>query len=151
MGYKTINVGTDSNGNQLPLLVDSTGKTWVGNDFRGNYPETWYLDITGLAGAADNAVLYTSSDVSAYNYHIIENESGVAIDVFVSVDGTNFSTAPASVELIDDVTTGGGIRVISIADNKVGVLKGKFKKIRIDQAAAGSVAAGSVRGGHGVI
>ena len=100
------------------------------------------------AGAADNAVLYTSPDVSKYNYHIIENESGATVDVFVSVDGTNYSTAAASVVLVDDVTTGGGIAVIEIANDKIGILRGKFRKIRVIQKGAGTATAGGVRVAH---
>jgi len=102
------------------------------------------------AGAADNAVLYTSLDVSKYNYHIIENESGATVDVFVSVDGTNYSTAAASVVLVDDVTTGGGIAVIDIADNKIGVLRGKFRKVRVIQKGAGTAVISGVRVAHAV-
>jgi hypothetical protein len=102
------------------------------------------------AGAADNAVLYTSLDVSKYNYHVIENESGATVDVFVSVDGTNYSTAAASVVLVDDVTTGGGIAVIDIADNKIGILRGKYRKVRVIQKGAGTAVAAGVRVAHAV-
>lgn len=148
MSYKSQNVGQDSNGNLLPQLLDSTGKTWVGNDYRGNYPNTWWLDITSVAGTADDDVLYTSTDITSYDRHIIENESGNAVDVYVSVDGTNYSTAAVSAYLIDDVTTGGGIKSITIPDNKVGIIEGKFKKLRILQIGAGTPSAGTVRGGH---
>ena len=137
-----------------PVLVTSNafhmlmqaGSLWA----YGNYPNTLYLPWTGAAGTADTDVLYSPNDVSIYDYHTIENESGVAIDVYVSVDGTNLSTAAAAVALLDDVTTGGGIKVIEIPDNKIGVLEGKFMKIEVRQAAAGAITAGTVRGAHGV-
>jgi len=123
---------------------------WIKNLSDFPWPSTWQLDFTSVAGTADNSVLYTSSDVSEYNYHIIENESGIACDVYASSDGTNYSTAAISVLLADDVTTGGGVKVITIPDNKVGILRGKFKKIKILQDGAGTSTAGTVRGFHGV-
>ena len=114
------------------------------NIFGGDYE----VHLSAL-GAGDNSVLYTSGDVSKKNYHIIENESGQACDIYVSVDGTNFSTAATSVRLIDEVITGGGIMTIDIPDNKIGILRGKFKKIRVLMKGAGTPAAGLVRIAHG--
>ena len=102
------------------------------------------------AGAADNAVLYTSPDVSKFNYHIFDNTSGETVDIWVSVDGTNYAATAASVELIDDVTTGGGIKVIEIATTKTGILRGKFRNVRVIQKGAGEPAAGEVIVAHGV-
>lgn len=131
--------------------TDGAAHNRLASSVYGNDPATWYLEWSGAAGTADNDVIYTSPDVSAYNYHIIENTSGETMDIFVSVDGTNFTTAAASVELIDDVTTGGGVKSITIPTVKTAILKGKFKKIRVDQNGAGTPAAGEVRGAHGVI
>ena len=105
---------------------------------------------TSAAGAADNAVLYTSPDVSKFNYHIIDNRSGESVDVWVSIDGTNYSQTAASVRLIDDVTTGDGINVIDIATTKTGILRGKFRNVRIIQKGAGNPAAGEIVIAHGV-
>ena len=91
------------------------------------------------AGAAGNDVLYTSADISMYNYHVIENtDVSVPLAVYVSLDGTNFNATPVAVELLDDVTTGGGIKAVSIETLKVGVLKGKFMKIKCLQVGAGT-------------
>lgn len=135
-----------SEGNRLAVVMGA-GSEWI----YGDWPQNSILPFTGAAGAADNDALYISGDVSAYSYHLIENRSGVAIDVHVTSDGTfNASQPAAAVLLTDDVTTGGGVKVVSIAANKSGILRGKFKKIRIDQAAAGSISAGAVVGFHGV-
>ena len=92
------------------------------------------------AGAADNAVLYTSTDVSMYNYHAIENfaTSSAAMDVYVSLDGTNFNATAVSTRLMDDVTTGDGINVITIPVGKIGVFNFKVAKIQILQDGAGA-------------
>jgi hypothetical protein len=104
---------------------------------------------TSVAGAADNAVLYTSPDVSKFNYHIIDNRSGETVDIWVSVDGTNYAQTAASVRLIDDVTTGDGVNVIDIATTKTGILRGKFRNVRVIQKGAGSPAAGEIVIAHG--
>ena len=104
---------------------------------------------TSVAGAADNAVLYTSPDVSKFNYHIIDNRSGESVDIWVSVDGTNYAQTAASVRLIDDVTTGDGVNVIDIATTKTGILRGKFRNVRVIQKGAGSPAAGEIVIAHG--
>lgn len=110
-------------------------------------PATWYLEFIGTAGAADNAVIYQSGDVSMYNYHTIEVTGTDAADVFVSVDGTNF-VGPVGVRLHDDLTTGGGIDVITIPTGDIGILRGKYKAIKVQQDGATDA---NCRGAHGVI
>lgn len=114
------------------------------SDYRGLYPESWYLQFTGAAGAADNAVIYLSPDVSAYNVHYIEATAGT-IDVDVSLDGTNWIAAVAAVSL---VTTTPTTRVVEAAAGVCLELRGKFKAIRVLQKGA---VASNARGAHGVI
>jgi hypothetical protein len=64
------------------------------------------------------------------------------------VDGTNWNATAAAMLLHDDVTTGGGVKSLTAASGKVGLLHGKYKKIRVLQNGA---TASNVRGGHGVI
>ena len=108
-----------------------------------------YIIGTSTVGSADNVVLYTSVDVSKYNYHVFDNTSGETIDIYVSVDGTNFSTLAAAVELINDVTTGGGLKHIDLATTETGILRGKFAKVRVVQKGAGVPAAGEIKIAHG--
>lgn len=116
------------------------------------HPSQRYLTWSGAVGAADNAVLYTSVDVSGYNYHAIENRSAVPVDVLITVDGTfNASQPSAAVLLTDDVTTGGGVLSITIPANKTGILNGKFMNIRVQQVGAGSITINTVVGAHGVV
>ena len=110
------------------------GSVWT----YGNWPQYVTLAADFTAGAADNAVLYTSGDVSTYNVHMIENLAASTnnMDVFGSLDGTNFNVTPLAVELMDDVTTGGGVKVVAIAPGKIGILRGKYKAIKVQQAGA---------------
>ena len=119
-----------------------------GFDGRGNYPETWYLEWSGAAGAADNAVIYTSGDVSMYNYHtIFNNDNDENVDVHVSLDGTNFF-GPVAINIIDEVTD--ALPEIAVAFGKVGVIEGKYKAIKILQVTAGAIGVGLVYGAHSV-
>lgn len=112
----------------LAGVVESIG------DWRGNYPATWYLEFQGTAGSADNDVIYQSGDVSMYNHHAITVSGVDNADVYGAVDGTNYVLV--SVELTDDVTTGGGVKVVTIPPGKTGIVRGKYKKIRVLQDGA---------------
>ena len=93
-----------------------------------------YFEWAGTAGAADNAIIYTSGDVSGFNYHTISVTGTDAADVEVSLDGSTWNIV--STLLADDVTTGGGVKVITIPTAKLGILHGQFKKIRVRQDGA---------------
>ena len=106
------------------------------NIFGGDYSHHTNTD----AGAADNDVLYTSADVSKKNYHVFHNKDTVAIDVHASLDGTNFT----SVYTQDTQASNTNITQATVPAGEIGVLRGKFRKIRVDQAAAGAIEAGNV-------
>ena len=99
------------------------------------FPSQNNLEAVNVAGAADNDVLYTSSDVSGYNTRLIQNNDTIDIDVEVSMDGIIFIAPPTPLVIIG---------------NSVGELKGKYKNIRVNQAAVGTVEAGNVIITHGV-
>lgn len=108
-------------------------------------PGDVYLEWAGAAGAADNALIYTSGNVSRFNYHTIAVTGTNAADVEVTLDGTTWHVA--STLLADDVTTGGGIAVITIPTGKLGILRGKFKQIRVRQD---GVTDADAFGAHGI-
>jgi len=105
-----------------------------------------YIEWTGTAGAADNALIYTSTDISRYNFHTIAVTGTDAADVEVTVDGTNWNLV--STYLADDVTTGGGVKVITIPTAKLAILNGQFKQIRVRQDGATDA---NAFGTHGII
>jgi hypothetical protein len=114
----------DRNGNAARNVVSESQADW-----RGNYPNTWYLPWSGTAGAADNAVIYQIDDASMYNYHTFTASGTSGCDVEVSHDGTTWNVI--AVQLTSDVTTGGGIKVITIPTGSTAFLHGKFKHIRV--------------------
>jgi len=105
-----------------------------------------YTEWAGTAGAADNAIIYTSGDVSGFNYHTISVTGTDPADIEVTADGTTWRVAATL--LVDDVTTGGGIKVITIPTGKMGILQGIFKQIRVRQDGATDADA---FGNHGTV
>lgn len=127
-----------------------TAKTQGGTTDYGDHPENSIVPFVGDAGAADNDVLYTSGDVSNKNYHAIQNASAVAIDVHVTADGTFNASQAAQGVVLNNSLTGDDVTSLTIPANTTGYLLKKVKGIRVDQAAAGTIAAGAVTGFHGV-
>ena len=100
----------------------------------GNYPQYQYESGTSTTAvdATDNLEIYESPIVTDFNYHLIHNTTSAdPVDVYVSVDGTTYAALAATVLLHDDVTTGGGVKVIEIPAGKVGILEGKYARIKV--------------------
>lgn len=87
-------------------------------------------------GTNDNDVVIQTGDVSAYSEFMLQATDG-AVDVFVSLDGTNYSTAPLS--LIDLGATTSDPVVVTAADRTYAFF-GRFALIRILQNGASAVA-----------
>lgn len=88
-------------------------------------------------GTSDNDVLFTTGDVSRYDACVLMSTDGV-VDVFVSLDGTNYSTAPLSLQDFGASTTDPVL--VTIADRVYGFV-GKYRKIRVLQNGATATAA----------
>lgn len=93
------------------------------------------------ANTTDNTVIYTSHDISQFNWHELEiatAPTGGAVDAFVSLDGTNFTTAPIRwVERNTEVDTD------SPANIGVYYVAGSFKAMKI-QNDGGSISVAPV-------
>jgi len=102
--------------------------------------------LGGGTGAADNAVQYTSPDVSWANYHAIEAVT-TACDVYVTLDGTNWNAKPCFLSPIhSDPVLAADENEVTIAE--IWILRGKFANIRVLQKGAGGSSACRVL--HGV-
>ena len=112
--------------------TDRAGHINVQSDYRGVYPASYHLQVTGAAGTNDNDVVYTSGDITTYNVHYVEATAGT-VDVDVSIDGTNWIAAVAGVSL---VTTTPATRAIDAASGVCLRIEGKFKKLRVNQKGA---------------
>lgn len=138
-------------------LVDASGKPfasdaatnspkiYVAGDYRGQYPETWFLTFLGAIGTNTGDVIYTSPDISAYSIHEFQGVTSGVFTVEVSLDGTNFSGAVA---LEDGASTTPATRVAVSANlTSVYTVYGKFKALRIKQSGA---TAANARGVHAI-
>lgn len=92
--------------------------------------------FTGGVGVNDNDQVFLTGDVSRFDTFMLLSTAG-AMDVFVSLDGANFSTAPLSLQDFGGTSTA---PVLVTAANRVYGFRGKFAAVRIDQNGATAVA-----------
>lgn len=124
-----------------------TGQYYVGGQlFEDGKPVVQvggYSVITGqVAGVSDNDLCYTSGDVSDFAVTVIEAVTGT-VDLEVTLDGTYWNTTPPAVLLHD--ATASGTYSTTIAAGKIGILKGRYKGVRVRQNGA---TAATIRGAH---
>lgn len=102
-------------------------------DHRGNA-----LFYTGGVGVNANDVVIQSGDVSSYDTFMLQSTAG-AMQVLVSLDGTNYSTAPLSLQDMGATTT---TPVLLTAANRTYGFRGKFAALKVTQNGATGVANG---------
>lgn len=90
-----------------------------------------YVRFTGT-GADDNDVLFTTSDMDRWDACLLMSSAG-AVDVLVSLDGTNYSTAPLSLQ---DFGATDMNPVLVTTTGRVYGFVGKFKYIKVLQNGA---------------
>ena len=88
-------------------------------------------------GANDNDLLFTTGDISALDACVLMSTTGT-VDVEVSLDGTNFSTAALSLQ--DFGATDNSPVLVTVALRVYGFV-GKYRKIRLRQNGATAAAA----------
>jgi hypothetical protein len=91
-------------------------------------------------GANDNDVLFTTADLSRYDACTIMSTDG-AVDVFVSIDGTNYATAALSLQ--DMGATSTDPVLVTAADRVYGFVV-KAKNIRVLQNGATAASASMI-------
>lgn len=94
------------------------------------------LWVTGIAGTGDNAIVIELDDVQRFNEFSLMSSDG-AMDVDVSLDGTNFAPAIA---LEDKHSTTPGTRVVVTAADKLYYFEGNYKTVRVRQNGVTAVA-----------
>lgn len=94
------------------------------------------LRMEGIAGVNDNDVVIENDSIERYEEFTLMSTAG-AMDVFVSLDGTNYSTAPLSLADLGAITLD---PVIVTAANRVYRFRGVFKAVRVQQNGATAVA-----------
>lgn len=89
------------------------------------------------SGANDNDVLFTTGDISRYDACTIMSTTG-AVDVFVSLDGTNYATSALSLQ--DMGATSTDPVLVTAADRVYGFVV-KARRIQVLQNGATAAAA----------
>lgn len=95
-------------------------------------------------GTNDNDVVITFDDVVEGADTFLLMSTAGAMDVFVSLDGTNFSTAALSLTDMGAITSD---PVVVTAANRCYAFRGKFKAIRVLQNGITAVANAVLRYG----
>lgn len=90
----------------------------------------------GIAGTGDNTIVLETTDVSHFETFTLMSTAG-AMDVDVSLDGTNFTTAPLSMADLGSTATA---PVIVTAAGRLYGFRGNYKIIRVRQNAGVAVA-----------
>lgn len=87
------------------------------------------------SGTNDNDVAIQTEDVSEFDTFLLQSTQG-AMDVLVSLDGTNYSTAPLSLADLGATSTD---PVIVTAANRTYGFRGVYRLIRVLQSGATAV------------
>jgi len=94
------------------------------------------LQVVGIAGVSDNDIVIELDDLQRFNEFALMSSAG-AMDVDISLDGTNFALAIA---LEDKHSVAPATRVIVTAAGLLYYFFGNFKAIRVRQNGATAVA-----------
>ena len=134
--------------------VDGSGN-FTANPASPVFPASWYLSGTSTAADVnDNTDVYVSPDVSIYNHHsisIVTAPGAGAVEVHVSLDGTNWEATPVQV-ISDALVEGAAIQSVNemtAIGNYHFTRKVKLWRLRNKGATTG--AATSIRFSHGVV
>lgn len=84
---------------------------------------------------ADNEVAFTTGQVGRYNTFMLLSTAG-AVDVLVSLDGTNYSTAALS---LVDLGAADSLPVLTTVAGRVYGFRGKYSKVKVLQNGATGV------------
>lgn len=94
------------------------------------------LRFTGGIGVSANDVVIQTNDIAQFDTFLLQSTAG-AMQVLVSLDGTNYSTAPLS---LTDMGATVSDPVIVTAANRTYRFRGTFSKIRVTQNGATGLA-----------
>jgi hypothetical protein len=92
--------------------------------------------VIGVAGVNDNDIVIEIENVERYEEFSLMSTGG-AMDVFPSLDGTNFATAPLSLADLGAVVTD---PVLATVANRIYRFRGIYKHLRIRQVGGTAVA-----------
>ncbi len=94
----------------------------------------------GGVAAGDNATVFTADQISECDSFLLMSTQG-AMDVYPTLDGTNYATAPLS---MTDMGATDLVPVLETAANRIYGFRGKFLGLRILQKGATAITAASL-------
>jgi|SRR6185437_7954163 len=95
---------------------------------------------SGGVGVNDTDVIISTGDVSRFDEFLLISTAG-AMEVFPSLDGTNYATAPLSLIDMGATTTA---PVTITAANRIYGFYGTFAKVKVQQSGATAVTAATM-------
>lgn len=102
-----------------------------------------YAKLYEGSASSDDAIVIETDDMAPYATCLLQSTAG-AMDVVVSLDGTNFSTAPYSLTDLGAEATAPVL--VTVAGRTYG-LRGIFKKVRVLQNGGDAVTGADLRCG----
>jgi hypothetical protein len=97
-----------------------------------------YLRYSGGVGVNTGDVVAQPSDVGRFDTFTLCSLTG-AMQVFGSLDGTNFMTSPLTLEDLGAASTTGEVYVTATAAERLYRFRGTFAKIQVQQNGATAV------------
>jgi hypothetical protein len=88
-------------------------------------------------GASDNDVIVQTEDVSAYNDFRLMYTSTGSLDVYPSLDGTNYATAPLTLYDLGSTAVAPATVVATTGVGRIYGFSGTYAKLRVLQNGAG--------------
>lgn len=96
------------------------------------------------SGTNDGDIVIQLDNIESFDTYMLQSTAG-SMEVFVSLDGTNYSTAPLS--LLDLGANTAITLALSTTANRTFAFRGKYKSIRVQQNGATAVEDAAVRYG----
>lgn len=99
-----------------------------------------YLRYSGGIGVNTGDVVVQTPDIGRFDTFTLSSAAG-ALQVFASLDGTNYMTSPLALEDMGAASTTGSVLVTTTAAERVYRVRGTFSKLQVQQNGATAVTA----------
>lgn len=94
-----------------------------------------YLRYSGGIGVNTGDVVVQTPDIGRFDTFTLCSAAG-ALQVFASLDGTNYMTSPLTLEDLGAASTTGEVFVTTTAAERVYRVRGTFSKLQVQQSGA---------------
>jgi hypothetical protein len=91
-----------------------------------------YLRYSGGIGVNTTDVVVQTPDIGRFDTFTLSSAAG-ALQVFASLDGTNYMTSPLALEDLGAASTTGAVFVTTTAAERIYRVRGTFAKLQVQQ------------------